>query len=274
MSAPRAVGRLFLHHLRRGLLPGLVVAAAAFGFHMLVARIYVALGSGAEAQIFGRHIPQALRQFLGIDRLPLNTLAGFMSVAWQHPFLLAALLALPIALTASLLAGEVERRTLSLILSRPVGRVAQVVSAAAAVAVWCAVAAGAGAAGSLAGAGLMGLLAQVSPAAVAGITFNLFTLMVAVGGMGLLFSAASSEQTDAVGWTVTIILLMYVLNFTAQVWPAAAGWGDASLFRYYAPSRYFLGTHNPARDLMVLAASAVVTAAFAAAIWRMRDFTV
>jgi hypothetical protein len=274
MAAPRATVRLLRHHMRQGLMPGLLVSAAAFGFQVLVARLYVAMGSGGEAHLLGRQIPAALRQFLGVDRLPLNTLSGFLSVAWQHPFLLAALLAVPIALTSALLAGEVEHRTMSLILTRRVGRVTLVLSAAMATAVWCGVAAGAGAIGSLAGAQLMGLSAQVKTSTLFALALNLFMLMLAVGGMSLLFSAASSERTDAVGWTVTLTLLMYVAHFAAQVWPAAEPWGEISLFHYYTPSQYFLGTQDPAHNLTVLAVSALVTTALAAAVCRLRDFHV
>ena len=248
--------RLFREHIRRTWKMACVGCLGLFAFHMLVVRVFIGF-SASDEKMFGGFLPKGIQAFLGLDKLPINTLTGFLSVAYQHPFVVAAMLAVPVAAASALLAGEIERKTVAVLLSRPVSRSGIVFSCAATVALWCVVMVCAAVAGNLAGirmfhpagADQMGVLYQVA--------LNLLMLSLAAGGIAVMFSALTSERGDAAGWTLTVLLLMYGWNFLAQFWPLAKDSAAFTLFHYYSPARVFLSGAVSMADCGVLGAVAI-----------------
>ena len=82
------------------------------------------------------------------------------------------------------------------------------------------------------------------------------------------------RRSTANGWTVTVALGMYVCNFLAQIWPPAASVNDFSLFRYYVPTRLFLGGTLLPWECGVLGGVGLAGMAVAWIAWRFRDFHV
>lgn len=267
---------LLLVHLRRSWRLGLFAAVVAFAFQMIVVRIFQTMMTGpqaAQAGLFGRLMPKWIQTAMGLEE-PLNSLSGFLTVIYQHPFLLALFFALPLATASAFLAGEVERRTLALLLSRPVSRLQITMSACLVSAFWPLLAALAAWGGTMAGIAYTGVTPAPAPDRLAWVAMNLYMLSLAGAGLALAFSALSSERSDAMGWSITILLGMYVLHFLAQIWRPAAQAADWLLFHYYSPARILVGGVIPAFNLQVLALIAVVGSVVALVAFSRRNFSV
>lgn len=265
--------RLLRDHLLRTWHIVFIAGAGIFGFQAVVVLIFENITAHGDPQAFGRNLPQGIQSFFGIDRLPISTLSGFLAVAYQHPFLIAALLAVPIAIVSLLLAGEVEKKTISLLLARPISRISIVGSCSVVCALYCGVLVACALGGNYLGAKWVQLENPPSPGVLFNVALNLYMLALAVSGVAIVFSAWASDRSDAVGWTVTIVLMMYVWNFLAQTWPAVKPYGVYSLFYYYAPARIFMGGASLFWDYQFLAVVAAIGCLVACLIYKFRDFS-
>ncbi len=264
--------RLFLNHLRRTWALGSLVALGVFGFFVIAMRAYTGIVLPGGVEGVATRLPKQVQAVLGIDRIPINTLNGFLSLVIQHPFVLAAALAVPIAMASALLTREIEQRTLALLLVRRVPRAGIVLSAAAVIALWLGAAAGGAWAGILAGAQWVRIQPGPDPAMVLRLVVNLYLLLLAGGGLSLFFAACVGERGEAIQWTMVPLLIMYVWNFLAQFWPAARPWARFMLFHYYSPPGIILGGAIPQPDLQVLGAVAVTGTVLACLVFWRREF--
>lgn len=265
--------RLTIARLRQTWIVASLVALGLFGFQFLAVFISTTMGSGQSA-LLGRSLPKGLQSFLGLDRLPLNSLTGFLSVAWQHPFMLAAAFIVPLSVASRLLAGEVERRTMALLLSRPVSRAGIVLSAGLVIVLESLVVVGAAAGGTWIGSHMLKVTGPPSDVMLFNVAANLYLLMLAAGGLALAFSAWSSEQSDALGWAVTVMLIMYVWSFLTQVWPAVHQYAPYTLFHYYPATQLFQNGNPLLWNYELLGLVATAGLLYALLVYQVRDFNV
>lgn len=272
--------RLLVHHLRRTWTFGTLCAVALFLFHALALKIFKDVWTGPNAMVAGqftRAMPKWMLAAMGIEG-PMNTLPGFLSITWQHPLVLGLMLAMPVVTCTGLLAGDVERRTMAMLLARPLGRLQVYASVATMAALWPALGAAAAWAGiemgarwtgqSLDGTGAGG---GVPVSILAMTALNLFALSMAVAGYALLVSAASDTRGGAGDLAFWPVLIMYVGNFLVQIWPAAAPAADWMLFRHFQPGRMLLRGIVEPRDMWILAAVSAVGLIAGAVVFRRRD---
>lgn len=261
--------RLLLAALRRNWVLGTLAALGVFAFQVVVVRLF---RSGIKS--IGQFLPQGLQDFLGIGELPLTQIAGFLSLAYQHPFVLAALLAIPIAIASGALAGELERKSIGFLLARPVSPVWLVVSAMISCIAWCTIIVAAAVAGTFVGARITPVHPPPNFELLLWVAANLLVLTLAIAAVSLFFSAVTDERGDAIGWAITIALIMYVWNFLGQFWAALHPYVQYSVFYYYAPQRVFLSGRPPLMELQVLGIVALVSLIAACAVYRWREFNV
>jgi ABC-2 type transport system permease protein len=265
--------RLFLEHFRRSWKTGFLIGTGVFAFHLVVLFVFRSIQEGTSPAFLSRLLPKGIQAFLGMDRLPVNTIGGFLAVVYQHPFMLAAFLAFPVVAGSAFLAGEVERKTIALLLCRPIRRISMVISSAAVCAVWLAVLVACACGGTYVGVGWV----QAEPPdymQLAAVALNLYLLGLAVSGISIMFSAMLSERGDAAGWTVTAVLVMYVGNFIGQVWPAAKPFAGYSLFNYFTPGRIFVEGAAPLLNLYVTGGVFLVTVLVGCVAFARREFLV
>jgi len=255
------------------------VTGAAFGLELrLRARSFVLAGIGlmAVAAITGALFP-AFGDSLGKVDLPEgvgNLLGGgdFASIqGWLDteiasvygPLVVAGS---AIAAAAATLAGEEERRILSLVLAYPVARTRLLLAKGAAIALLVA---------GLGVACWLGLLLSVALAGggigagdLAALALHLAFLGLAFGALALALGGVTGRRAVAAGGSAAVAVAMYLVNGLA---PVVADWLQyLTLFHYYEggePLRNGIDVGH----LAVLAAVSAVLLAVAAVGFRDRD---
>jgi ABC-type transport system involved in multi-copper enzyme maturation permease subunit len=268
---------LLLHYLRRSWLLGAVASVAAFAFNVIGCRVYSQVHESSGASIgsaFAQFMPKWVQSAFNVGPESMTQLNGFLSVCLQHPFLLVVLLALPVTLLTGWISGDVENRSIALVLSRPVGRIHVIATAGLVALLWCTVAVCSAWAGCLVGAHWTGQQGSLSAERLPLVILNLGALMFAIAGIAALISALLSVRGDAVGWCVTIVLIMYVWNFLAQVWYGGGGASNYSLFRFYQPTQILLQGEFQGAHVMILAAIGAAGFLLSAGVFRLRSFSV
>ncbi|MGB9691007.1 MAG: ABC transporter permease subunit [Candidatus Sumerlaeaceae bacterium] len=227
---------LLRYYLRRSSPTGILAALALFGFHYMMAFVYrgFILNLEGAPTLLMRVIPKAVQSFLGMDRLAPDSVAGILTLAYQHPFVLIVICALAVTCTVEFLVGQVERLTITHLLARPIARPLLPAYAFATPLVWLAVASTSAILGTILGFTRLGYTLP-SATQLLQLGLALFALGFAVAGGSLFFSAIADTRSDAAGWSVSVLLAMYVGNFVAQLWDAARPWARLSLFNHYKP---------------------------------------
>jgi hypothetical protein len=266
---------LLLYFLRRSSSYGMLAALGLFLFHYVNSYVYqevIRSVEGAPAFLL-RVIPKGIQAFLGLDRLPPDSINGFLALAYQHPFVILVVCALMITCCVEFLAGQVERLTLTHFLARPVHRGVLPVVAYGVCLLWLVVMIAAALLGTKLGFGRIGATLPPSSQLFA-LGLALFALGSAVAGLAIFFSAMTNTRSDAAGWSSSILLVMYVGNFLAQLWDAAKAWAWLSFFNHYAPVRVFAEGTIPGSDLLFLGSVAAIGLVAAIVTYSLREFRI
>lgn len=215
-------------------------------------------------------MPPVIKTLLGAQTAALLSLDGYLAIAFVHPVILVLLSAFPIAFAAGALAGEVEGRTVVLILARPVSR-RQVVSAAA-----LALAAGVAVMGVAlwVGIALWTRLKGIEPVNLAAFGWaaaSAAAMFAAVGGYSLLFSALTSEAGRAAGAGAMVTVVMYFLNYLAGLSSQWEPLRRYSLFAYWDPQGIVARGGLRWEDMAVLLGVAAVSMILAVVVFDRRD---
>ncbi len=248
-----------------------VLALGAGAFFYLVLYASSSFLETAPSIPFFQTPPKALTAFLG-GSANFFSAAGWLSTGMTHPVTLSLMTSAALLVAAGSVATEVERGTIDLELTRPVGRLPFLFAKAlASIVAVTAVEAG----------GLVGvLIARQTISGVqtlsAGSAVRAFTgswlVFVGVAMVGMLVSARSSLRGRAIGITVGIVVAWFFMNFIALLIDGISGLRYASPFHYFQPADLLAGTESRT-DVLVLAAVAVVALISAAASFTRRDLT-
>lgn len=266
---------LWVYIFRRSSRLGILASLALFGFHFAMAYVYRGILRGGEAipVLLLRSIPKPVQSFLGLDRLPLDSLPGFLAAVYQHPFVMIVVCGFAVACASELLAGQVERLTITHLLVRPVARPALPLVAASVCVAWLAVVCAAALMGTVAGLTHLGFELPVWPRLVQ-LGLGLWALGVCAASVSIFFSATTDTRSDAAGWSVSVLLLMYVGNFIAQVWESARPWAQYSIFSYFSPIRIFTEGALPAASWQVFGLVVLAASVAAVVVYAVREFRV
>jgi len=249
-----------------------VYAAAALLFQYLLVLVFRTLDLGALGPVM-EILPPGLRALLGAQAAELLSPRGFLAVVFAHPVMLVLSVAFGIAFASGALAGEIERRSIALLLVRRVTR-PQIVGGVALMLL-------------LGSAFLMALLwmgtavwttvydlGPVSLTAFAWVAGTGLAVLWALGGVALLASAATSEGGRAAGVAAAFAIAAYVGNYLANLSSQWRWLKPYSVFGYWDPQEIVRRGTGQWTDLYVplaVAASAVILAAI---VFSRRDIAV
>lgn len=175
-------------------------------------------------------------------------------------------------MAASFLAGEIEMKTIDLLLAQPVSRVRLVVDRYAALVPIVVLIVAAILAGLYVGTAYMGIAASIGWLAYAVAFAGVF--MLAFGGISLLISAVLSDGRTAAIVSLGLLIVMYFMETVGQSVDKLGVVRSLSLF-HYAPYGDIMVYHDLSLgDLGVLIAVAAVSVALAVYAFRRRDINV
>jgi len=265
---------LLKDYLRRSWMVGVLGALGLFGFHWVACRVFLQIQQQGSGLPLTKLVPQWVQSAFNIGPSTVTELSGFLSVCYQHPFVVTVMLGVPVALITGFFTGDVERRTLAMVLVRPVARLKVVAAVALVVVFWLVIGLLAQWAGVQVGAKLTNQAANLNHPALRLAAVALGSLVFSFTGIVALLSTLLSVRGDSVGWAVTVVLIMYVWNFLAQVWKGAAGFANYSLFGLYKPTDILLHGLTDWRATGILALVGLIGWLGAAVAFRLRSFDV
>ncbi len=249
-----------------------IYCAAIVLFEYLLVVVYETLGTQTLGPVL-QMLPPGIQALLGNENARLLTPGGFLAFLFMHPFVLVLMSAFPIAFASGALAGEVERRTIALILTRPISR-RQVAGSVAltmtiGVATMCAALwGGLAMVTRIRGFGPINLVAFGWAAASGAAAFW------AVGGVALLSSAAASEAGRAGGVSAAFTLASYVADYVAKLSPDWRWLKRYSLFAYWDPQGVVARGGVVWSDVAVLLGVAALTVLLGIVVFDRRDVAV
>jgi ABC-2 type transport system permease protein len=200
----------------------------------------------------------------------LNTFPGVITLMFEHPFLIALVSTVALAITIPALAGQRQRGTLEMLLARPIRRSTLVATVALTVASMLLLVLFAMVAGILAGSSVEGLSDQVPVRELLVVWLWSVLLYGAFASFALAASATSNRNGPAVSWTLGFLIANYFFEILGGFWDQAKAWQPYSLFHHFQAADILAGRLS-AFDLMVLGLAIMIPLAYALYIFPRRD---
>lgn len=229
--------------------------------------MYAKFGSQFEAMLNSGLLPEQFARFGSGD---IFSLTGSVALALIHPIALILTSVFAVGFSSSAIAGERQRGTLEVVLARPLGRRSLFFTLLFAAWLFVSTALAALLAGSIVGATLAGVLSQMPMTHLPLLWINALLLFGAVAAVGLAASASFDRFAPALGWTLGIEVVMYVLEVLGSLWPDAAFLQKYSLFHYLKAKAVLAGAATPT-DLVILAAVIAMAIVWSMVVFPKRD---
>ena len=265
----------FLHTIRRRIRGWLIYVSALFIMQVALAAVFNQAGAslpGGMGQLIDL-LPDAVRGFVGSSELDLLTANGMLAVAYNLPLTKLVLAVFAMSLPASAIAGELERGTLDLLLARPLRRYKLLLGSGLALPLAAFMLGGCMLLGTVVGARIGGIGGEVIWGNFGWMALNTIALVLAMSGLGYLFSVLARRAGQAAGWTGGLIAGMFFVEWFATMWDKVEPFTPLSLFHYYQPSQIISGTPNWWVNITVLLVEAVMAFVAAMIIFSRRDLT-
>lgn len=258
---------LLAHTWRANRLRVLVVTVALMAWGTLLPIIFDAFGTQFQDLFDSGAFPPQFAQFGGGD---IFSLTGAVALGFVHPIAVGLNLVVAVGFAASAVAGERQRGTLEVLLSRPLSRRRVYATLAIAGALFTAIAIGGLTAGSLLGATITGRTAELGVGNLPLVWLNGVLLYWAFGAIGLLASVSFDRLSPALSLSLAVVLISYFLEILGSLWPDAKGLQPYSLFSYVDPKATLAGLPEWP-DFALLAVVTVAAVAAALVIFPRRD---
>ncbi len=215
-------------------------------------------------------MPSIVKAAIGGDTLRVGNVAALIAIGYQHPLVMLLLMLFAVGVPTGLLAGEVQRGTMELILSRHTTRTQVYVCA-----------------GLITVIGMFLLVLVMFLGTVVATRVYAFSQSVplyeffktaicggilasAVGGIALLAGACLRRST-AVSLTVAFLVVNYFGSIIADWWPRMHWLKPFTIFYYVNGVKIFDQARWPLEDLAVLLVLLAVSTVLGGIIWQRRD---
>jgi len=215
-------------------------------------------------------LPSFIKAVLGGDALQLGNVVGLISIGHNHPLILTLYMLFAVGVPTGLLAGEVQRGTMELILSRSATKTQVYICA-----------------GLITVIGMYLLVLVMFTGTVVATSVYRFDqevplyyffktaivggmLASAVGGIAL-FAAACFHRGTAVSLTVAYLVVNYFVSIIADWWPRMKWLEPATIFHYVHGPEIFTKSSWPLGDMGVLISLLIVSTVVGGIVWSRRD---
>jgi len=241
------------------------IALAVWGFVPPI--IYKEYGSRFAGLVESGLLPKEFARFGGGD---VFSLPGSIALELIHPIAIILTSVFAVGFSASAIAGERQRGTLEVALARPISRRVLYLTLLAASFGFVGIAIAALLAGGISGATFAGVVTELAFRNLPLLWLNSVLLFGSVAAIALAASASFDRLTPAVGTTLGIVIVSYVLEVLGSLWPAAEWLQPYSLFHYLKAKAILTGAFAPF-DVAVLVSVVLVATVWALVIFPRRD---
>ncbi len=215
-------------------------------------------------------LPSFIKTALGGEALKVGNVSGLIAIGYNHPLVLTLYMLFAVGVPTGLLAGEVQKGTMELILSRQVTKIHSYICA-----------------GLITVTGMFALVLVMFGGTVFatnvydfGQAIPLYSffkaainggiLASAVGGIALL-AAACFQRNTAVWLTVAYLVANYFVSIIAEWWPRMKWLKPTTIFYYVDGGKIFTEPTWPISDMCVLLSILVISTVLGGVIWSRRD---
>lgn len=240
-------------------------ALSIWGFLMPV--VYAQFGSQFRAVLESGMLPPQFAKFGGGD---IFTLPGSIALGLIHPIAIILTSVFSIGFSTAAIAGERQRGTLEVALSRPVARRTFYLTLLHAAFGFVGVTVAALLVGTVGGAAFAGVMKEFPLRHVPLLYLNAVLLFGSFTAIGLAASSSFDRTAPAVGVTLGFVVLMYFLEILGSLWPAAERLQSYSLFHYLKAKAVLVGAPRLEDDLL-LAVVIIVAVTWALVVFPRRD---
>ena len=260
-------GALLRHtwRLQRTKLMVVSIALMAWGFVLPV--IYARFGFQFASLVKSGLLPESFARFGGAD---VFSLAGSIALGFIHPIAIILTSVFAVGFSASAVAAERQRGTLEVVLAKPISRRTLYLSLLAASFGFIAISVAALLAGSIGGATFEGVAHELLFRNLPLLWLNSVLLFGAFAALALAASVSFDRLTPALGVTLGIVIVMYVLEVLGSLWPAAEVLQPYSLFHYLKAKAILTGLVAPF-DVGVLSLVILLAMVWALVVFPRRD---
>ncbi len=220
-----------------------------------------------EVEFFQKFITALLGSELG-DKVDPNQ---FLVIAWVHPVVLTLLWAHEITLCTRMPAGEIDRGTIDMLLSLPVSRWRLYICETITMAISGAFVVGLVLVGCLVGNILTAPQSKPTLAQSIVITFNLYCLYVAVGGLAFFVSSLCDRRGRAVAISFGVVVGSFFMSFVEQFWEPARHLSFLNLLSYYRPLLIMRDNSWPVANMVTLGCVGLILWGMGGLIFNRRD---
>jgi ABC-2 type transport system permease protein len=240
---------------------------ACLGWGVLIPIIYTGFSDAIREMVNSGMIPENLMSFGSGN---FFSLPGALTLGLQHPLAIAFVAVFAIGSPVAAVAGERERGTLEVLLSRPISRRWHYAVVAGAVLVMIALAVTALLAGQVAGAMAVGIGDELDLGLLPLVLANGILMWGAFASVALAASVSFDRAGPALGVALGFLLVNYFLEILGSLWDAAEWLQPYSLFHHFDPGQILLGDGDPL-DFAVTGLALIVPAVWALVVYPRRD---
>ncbi len=244
-----------------------VLMLVSFGWGMLIPVFYTSFSDAVREIVDSGLFPRDLLSFGSGD---FFSLSGALTLGLQHPLAIAFVGVFAVGSPVAAVAGERERGTLEVLLSRPISRPRHYAIVAVAVLVLLGLIMAALLLGQLAGVAALGLMDELEMERLPLVYLNGVLLWAAFGSFSLAASVSFDRAGPALGVSLGYLLLHYFLEILGSLWDAAEWTQEYSLFHHFQPGEILTGSAEPG-DFLLLLAAILVPMAWALVVYPRRD---
>lgn len=240
---------------------------ACLGWGVLIPIIYTGFSDAIREMVNSGLIPENLMSFGSGN---FFTLPGALTLGLQHPLAIAFVAVFAVGSPVSAVAGERERGTLEVLLSRPISRRRHYAIVAAAVLVMVGLAVAALLVGQVAGAVAVGVADELDLELLPLVFLNGWLMWAAFASVALAASVSFDRAGPALGVALGFLLVNYFFEILGSLWDAAEWLQPYSLFHHFDPGQILLGDAEPL-DFAIVALAAIIPAVWALMVYPRRD---
>jgi ABC-2 type transport system permease protein len=249
------------------------LAVGLFLMGLLLAGTFQAFGTGLlpDSLFEDSSLMNVFDAFTG-SSVNILTPQGWLGFGYVHPFTLMLLVVWIVASAAMAIAREVEDGTIEFLASRPVDRRVILAARVTAWGLGMVVLLAASYLGTVAGIVFFDALTDFSPVTALLLPLSLVPMLVLIGGVAFVASAASSTRSRVYAIAVGFTVASYFLNFASSLWDPLEPVAPISLFHYVSPGKWALDGIQwaPAVIMVVLG---LILLSFAMVVVDRRDIT-